>query len=194
MKQSARVAEIEGHLYQVLELLGLDLTSEGLRETPKRVTKYLFEFNQAFKPSELLKGGFEAPGSHSSLIVQSPVPFRMMCEHHLLPALGFSSIGYIPNKRVIGLSKIPRLVDAVGTERPSIQEAIGDRIADILCEQIEPRGVIVVLNAEHTCMACRGVTAPGVVTTTSSVRGVFRDVPQARSEFFSLIHHGGNHA
>ncbi len=187
MKKVDTVRAIEEHLSQVLELLGLDLQGEGLRDTPRRVTQYLQEFNQPFKASELLKEGFKAPGTHSSLIVQSPVPFRMMCEHHLLPALGFASIGYIPSKRVIGLSKIPRLVDAVGTERPSIQEAIGDRIADILCEQIEPKGAIVVLNAEHTCMSCRGVATPGVITTTSSVRGVFRDVPQARSEFFSLI-------
>jgi len=192
MKRTARITAIEEHISQVLELIGLDLITEGLKDTPRRVTRYLLEFNQPFNPTELLKDGFEAPGKHSSMIVQTPIPFRMMCEHHLLPALGYTSIGYIPNKRVVGLSKLPRLVDAVGTERPYIQEGIGDRIADILDTHLEPRGVIVVVNAEHSCMACRGVATPGVITTTSSVRGVFRDVPQARSEFFSLINGGTN--
>ena len=120
------------------------------------------------------------------MIAQSNIPFRMLCEHHLVPAIGRAAIGYIPNKRVVGLSKLTRLVQAVGTERPSLQEYICDKVADLLFEHIDPKGVIVAIKAEHGCMACRGVNSPGVMTMTSSVKGVFRDVPAARDEFFQL--------
>lgn len=183
---------LEDHVKIMLRLLGLDTNSEGLKETPRRVISYLLEYRQKLDAEAILKDGFETPGEHSSMVIQSPLPFRMMCEHHLLPALGYASIGYIPGKRVIGLSKLPRLVDAVGVEKPSIQEAICDKIADILNKSLEPKGVIVTIHAEHSCMACRGVRAAGVITVTSSVRGVFRDVPQARAEFFALIS-GGSH-
>jgi len=178
---------IEGKVGDILRWLGLDPNAEGLKDTPRRFAKYLLGYCQPFDAAELLKQGFTNPSGHSELIAQSGIPFKMICEHHLLPATGYAAIGYISNRRVVGLSKLTRLVRAVGTERPSLQEAIGDRIASILWEHLEPRGVIVVLKAEHTCMSCRGVAVAGVQTITSSVRGVFRDVPQARDEFFNVI-------
>ncbi|KKM88545.1 hypothetical protein LCGC14_1257640 [marine sediment metagenome] len=180
---------MQEHMAQIMDDLGLDATKEpGLLETPRRFVDYLLEFAQPLRIKEVLGNGFDvdSTGSHS-MVVQTNIPFRMICEHHLLPAIGRAALGYVPNATVVGLSKLTRLVQAVGTERPSIQEAICDRIANLLDEHLEPKGAIVVLRAEHTCMACRGVNAPGIFTTTSAVRGVFRDVPQARSEFFSLI-------
>ncbi len=165
--------------------MGLDPREPGLAETPRRVTSYLLEFVKPF-PENIWSGVFDAEG-HSGIIALSHIPFRMICEHHLLPALGHAAIGYIPNKKILGLSKLPRLIDAVGTERPSLQEKITDRITDLLEEHIEPLGTICVIGAEHTCVACRGVATPGIVTTTSSVRGNFRNVPACREEFFSII-------
>ncbi len=173
------------HVQGLLIEMGLDPRKPGLLDTPRRVTRYLMEFCQPF-PDNIWSGVFAANG-HNGIVAVSNIPFRMICEHHLLPALGRASIGYIPNKLVLGLSKLPRLVDAVGTEKPSLQEYITDRIADLLEENIEPSGTICMIKAEHTCMACRGVASPGVVTTTSSVRGLFRNVPAAREEFFHMI-------
>jgi len=181
-------AVIQGHVERVLELLGLDSKSEGLKQTPRRFAEYLMEFNQGLQPiEEALGTTFEMGEGYHSMVAQSKIPFRMICEHHLLPALGHAAIGYIPRDRVVGLSKLTRLVKAAGTNRPSLQEVICDTIADTMVRKLKPQGVIVVLEAEHSCMTCRGIAAPGVITATSAVRGVFRDVPQARNEFFSLI-------
>ncbi len=169
----------------LLIAMGLDPREPGLKETPRRVASYLMEFCQPF-PNNIWSGVFDANG-HESIVAVSNIPFRMICEHHLLPALGHAAIGYIPKKLVLGLSKLPRLIDAVGTERPSLQEYITDRVVDLLEKNIEPSGSICVIKAEHTCMACRGVASPGVVTTTSSIRGIFRNVPAAREEFFQMI-------
>lgn len=172
----------------LLTEMGLDPTESGLKETPRRVTAYLLEFVQPF-PDNIWSGIFDADG-HTGIIAMSGIPFRMICEHHLLPALGHAAVGYIPNKMILGLSKIPRLIEAVGTERPSLQEKITDRVVDLLEKHVEPAGSVCVIKAEHTCVACRGVARPGIVTTTSSLRGNFRNVPAAREEFLHLIRGG----
>jgi len=186
-KQEIIAANVEA----ILQAMGLDLTDPSIERTPQRVADFLMEFINEHDYEEILGGGFRAEQSDGasvhSMVVQSNIPFRMLCEHHLLPALGNAAIGYVPEDRVIGLSKLTRLVDAVGTERPGLQEAITDRIADLLNGHLRPKGTMVVISAEHSCMACRGVNVPNVITTTSAVRGVFRDVPQARAEFFELI-------
>lgn len=182
--------DIQYHLREVIRLIGMNPDEEGLIDTPKRIAKFLGEFTIDFDPEEILGAGFSADTDGSSIhsmVVQSPIPFRMLCEHHFLPALGHAAIGYIPDQKVVGLSKMARLVAAVGTERPSLQEAICERIADMFNEHVRPKGVIVTIGAEHSCMACRGVNAPGVKTYTSAIRGIFRDVPAARQEFFELI-------
>lgn len=181
---------IAGHISEVLKHLGLNPEEPGLVKTPMRVAQYLMEFNQPFNPKEIIGDGFEAVRdgrSIHSMVVQSNIPFRMLCEHHLAPAIGRASFGYVPDRILVGLSKLTRLIQAVGTERPSLQEVICDRVADVFNEHVSPKGVIVVISGEHTCMTCRGINAPGVITTSSAIRGVFRDVPQARAEFFSLI-------
>jgi GTP cyclohydrolase I len=193
MRRSAEVTardvaltQIEEHMENVLQAMGLDLEEEGLNNTPQRVAKFLMEFRNAHDYDNILSGAFEANGHHS-LVAQRGIPFRMLCEHHLAPALGKAAVGYIPGERVIGLSKITRLVQAVGTERPSLQEYIGDKIAELLYTKLRAQGVIVVIKAEHSCMAARGVNSPGVLTITSSIKGLFRDVPALREEFFNVI-------
>lgn len=174
-------------IHRALLAMDMPVGEPGLRETPLRVAKFLMEYRRPFDAYKILGNGFEAPKDHAGMVIQSNIPFRMLCEHHLLPALGKAAIGYVPGKKIVGLSKMARLVEAVGCERPSLQEIICERIANIMSEHIEPKGVIVTIKAEHSCMACRGVATPGVMTTTSSVKGVFRDVPAARQEFFNLI-------
>lgn len=176
---------LEQCMTDVLKCLNLRVGAEGLKDTPRRVARYLAEFRNEHNYGEILGEGFEA--SSSNLVTQSKIPFRGMCEHHLAPMMGHAAIGYVPNKKVVGLSKLTRLVDAVGTERPSLQEHITTKIANILDEHIEAKGVIVVTKAEHACMACRGVARPGVITTCSTVKGLFMTVPPLREEFFHLI-------
>lgn len=179
--------DAERGLFEVLACLGMNLNDASLCDTPKRFIKYLLEFMQGELDIEKVLGkGFEH-GSSDTMVTQSNIPFRMICEHHLLPAIGKASIGYLPNGRVVGLSKLTRLVDAVGTEKPSLQEAICDRIADLLYKTIDAKGVIVAIYAEHGCMACRGVNSPGVITSTTSIRGLYLTVPAARDEFYNTI-------
>ncbi len=177
---------IAAHIEQAIIELGMDLDDASIQDTPERFADYLLEFMQPISLEEILGNGFDKK-DFDGIVIQSDIPFRMICEHHLLPAIGKASIGYIPNRKVVGLSKLTRLVQAVGTEKPNLQENISNRIAELLTEHIEPRGTIVVIQAEHACMTCRGINSPNVITTTSSVRGVFRDVAHARAEFFSLV-------
>lgn len=167
---------------------------ESLRLTPARFLKYLGEFNNdhSKKYDELFSKVF--PCKEPSLIIQTKIPFRMVCEHHLLPAAGHASIGYIPTDKVLGISKLARIVDLVSTEKPSLQEAITTRIATLINNGLtratnkKPQGVIVVTSSTHGCMSCRGIKCPDTVTSCSHVLGVFRDPNErARQEFFSLI-------
>jgi len=181
--------ELEAHVQALMEGLGLDMTQASLKETPKRVVRMLREFTQGGVLGEDLLTTFEAPTDHETfpLVVQDRIPFRGLCEHHLLPFFGEAAVGYIPQGRVVGLSKITRLVQMAGVRRPSIQERITGELADEIFERLHPLGVIVVIRAEHTCMAVRGINAPGVRTMTSALRGVFDEDAAARAEFFSIV-------
>lgn len=160
----------------------------GMTDTPERWARFFAEFNRPCNLVGLVRGFDHEGGSDvGAMVVQSGIPFRGLCEHHLLPFYGTCDLGYIPSLRVIGLSKLTRLVQAAGTRRPSIQERITNEIADALKEGINPLGVIVVTRAEHTCMSVRGVNAPGVRTIVSALRGNFVHVPAARAEFIGLI-------
>jgi GTP cyclohydrolase I len=180
----------EQHVAEVMKILGIPET-DGTRDTPYRFIKYMKEFCNPQNLSDLMGEGFDDAGADgaSGIVVQSRIPFRMCCEHHLLPAFGHAAIGYVPHHKVCGLSKLARLVDAVGTATPSMQENITRQIAVCMQEKLEPAGVIVVTRAVHSCMCVRGVKTPAVPTTVSVIKGVFRDAPAARSEFFSLIGH-----
>ena len=174
----------------------------SMADTAKRWVKYLLEFRQPLDMHKIfgttfalqnneaapVEGGEEVP-KDEGIVVQTNIPFRAVCEHHLLPMHGRASVGYIPNRKLLGLSKFVRLVEGVGLERPSLQEHIGNRIADLMVENLEPKGVAVVISSEHTCMSCRGVAAPDVVTVSSALRGVFMSNPWARAELMELIKH-----
>jgi len=160
--------------------------NESLCGTPRRFLKYLGEFIQPINIDDIFHT-FPIEEKHPGMVIQSRIPFRMVCEHHLLPATGVAALGYVPHERVIGLSKMTRLVQAVGTEIPSLQEHITQRIIDLMDEHLKPKGTMIITKATHGCMACRGVNSPEVVTTSSCVSGIFRDVLSAREEFLSLI-------
>lgn len=182
----SRVDQIAGHMTQVLHLLNLDVDDPSISETPRRVAKMLLSFRQDFDPAALLKV-FHTAQEDSGIVAQTGIPFQMLCEHHLLPAVGIANIAYLPNNgKVVGLSKLARLVKAVGNERPGLQESIGQRIADLIHKHLETKGVMVQIVAEHTCMTCRGAHAPGVKTITSVVKGLFLHVPHARQEVFEM--------
>lgn len=172
---------------EILQSYGDRINTEpGMKNTPKRFLGYLNEFHNDINVKEILGVDFDSE-NYKGIVAQDNIPFRMVCEHHLLPAWGKAYIGYIPNEKVVGLSKLSRLVDAIGTERPSLQESICNRIMKALQYTLTPKGVIVVIKAQHSCMAIRGAKAPDVDTTTCMVSGLFKDNSVARKEFFELI-------
>jgi GTP cyclohydrolase I len=156
----------------------------SLRKTPFRIWKMWNEFFQPFNPVDVMTT-FDCDST--DLVVQTKIPVRSLCEHHFLPFFGHAAIGYVPDGQVIGLSKFARLVKGLGMRRPTIQENLTQEIADALWKHLGPKGVIVVMSAEHTCMTVRGAQAPGVQTMTSAVRGIFETDSDLRSEFFDLL-------
>src|SRR4051812_21002818 len=171
--------------------VGVDLR-EGLQRTPMRVTRmWLEELTSGYKvdvPS--LFRTFDDHEGYDGMVALTRIPVRSQCEHHLVPFVGYAHIAYFPGDRVIGLSKLPRVVDAYA-RRLQLQERLTQQIHDALDLNLEPRGVIVVIEAEHMCMTLRGIQAPGTKTMTSAVSGLFRDpVERAKDEFFALIQNG----
>jgi GTP cyclohydrolase I len=176
-----------------LETLGFDLEEENFDGTPERFVRYLLEYKKPYDTSKVLKVDFTSThidNGYKGVLVQSGIPFRTICPHHLLPVLGVCHIGYIPSTRVVGLSKLTRIVEAVGHELPRMQETCTDLIADALEEHLGAKGVMVVIKADHSCMTGRGVKVHQTPTSTSTVRGLFRDVAAAREEFFELVRMG----
>lgn len=163
---------------------GNDVNREGLKDTPRRYVKFLEQFfNPA--PYEFTTFSSEAKGTDDMVLVGN-IPFYSMCEHHLAPFFGEAFIAYIPNGKIVGLSKIPRLLDEVA-RKPQNQERITTTVADELMSRLQPKGVGVVIKARHMCIEMRGVEKPGTMTTTSCMLGVFREDVSCRQEFLSLI-------
>ncbi len=173
---------------ELLIAAGEDPDREGLQETPARVARAYQELFAGLytDPDQVLDRTFDE--AHEELVLVRDIPIYSSCEHHLLPFHGLAHVGYIPNEqgRVTGLSKLARLVDLYG-KRPQVQERLTSQIADALVRRLEPRGAIVVVEAEHLCMGMRGVRKAGSTTTTSAVRGIFRSSASSRSEALSLI-------
>jgi len=178
----------EAAVRELLYAIGEDPEREGLTETPRRVAKaYQEMFAGLYEdPDEVLAKTFAE--DHEELILVRDIPLYSVCEHHLAPFHGMAHVGYIPSVdgRVTGLSKIARLVDLYA-KRPQVQERLTSQIADALVRRLSPRGVIVVIDAEHLCMAMRGIRKPGARTTTSAVRGQFKGSAASRAEALSLI-------
>jgi GTP cyclohydrolase I len=171
----------------ILEAVGEDPDREGLRDTPRRIAEMYGELLSGLRadPLALLDVGFEE--DHHEMIVVKDIPFYSLCEHHLLPFHGAAHVGYIPNGRIVGISKIARLVEALA-RRPQVQERLTSQVADLFCEGgLRSRGAAVVIEAEHLCMTMRGVKKPGSRVVTSATRGIFRDDPRTRAEFFAIV-------
>ncbi|MEL7667338.1 MAG: GTP cyclohydrolase I FolE [Actinomycetota bacterium] len=181
-------SRIEEGVRLILEGIGEDTSREGLLDTPKRVASMYEEIFAGLDqdPAEHFAVTFNE--GHQEMVLIRDIPLYSVCEHHLVPFLGRAHVAYIPSKegRICGLSKIARLVD-VFAKRPQVQERLTSQIADTLVEQLDPQGVLVVIEAEHLCMSMRGVRKPGTVTTTSAVRGIFERKAATRAEAMSLI-------
>ena len=165
-----------------LSSLGVDLSQEGLSDTPARMAKAWAEF---FSPRPFDMTTFPNDEGYGDLVLARDVPFRSICEHHLLPFTGTAHVGYLPGERILGLSKLARVVELFAS-RPQVQERLTQQVANWLRDQLAPLGVGVVLEAEHTCMTLRGVRATGSVTVTSAMHGLLRDDGRSREEFFAL--------
>ncbi len=166
-----------------LEGIGEDPNREGLRETPERVAKMWEEFESLRNFNMKL---FEEFGEYNEMVLVKDITFYSLCEHHLLPFFGKVHIAYIPNGVICGLSKLVRTVRAFAL-RPQVQERLTEEIADFIQKELNPKGVGVVLAAEHLCMSMRGVMSPGHITVTSALRGVFMKDIKTREEFLKLI-------
>lgn len=173
---------------RILDALGIDRDRPGTRETPQRVAEMYMEiFSGLYEnPASVLEVLFEE--GHDEMVLVKDIPLYSMCEHHLMPFVGKAHVAYLPNEQgqVTGLSKLARLVDVLA-KRPQVQERLTTQIADFMEAKLNPRGVLVVVEAEHLCMTMRGVKKPGSVTVTSAVRGRFRTDSSTRSEALALI-------
>jgi len=171
-----------------LELLGEDPTREGLLRTPQRVANSLAWLTRGYAMDiDDVVGDALFAEKHDNMVLVRDIEFYSMCEHHMLPFFGKAHIAYIPNGTIIGLSKLPRIVEMFA-RRLQVQERLAEQVAEALQSVLRPRGVGVVIEAAHLCMMMRGVEKQDSRTTTSAVRGEFRDCPMTRNEFWSLVH------
>ncbi|MBA3626865.1 MAG: GTP cyclohydrolase I FolE [Chloroflexi bacterium] len=178
---------VESAVRRILQEIGEDPDREGLRGTPDRVHRMYTELTAGYHvdPERLVNGAiFDI--DHSEMVVVREIPFHSLCEHHLLPFFGTAAVAYIPEGRVIGLSKIPRIVEMYA-RRLQVQERLTQQVADFLMERLAPKGVAVVLEASHLCAVMRGVRKPGTIMTTSAVLGIFRANDKTRAEFFAHL-------
>jgi len=160
---------------------------EGMEDTPARVVRAFGEWFAGYQvdPKELLERTFDECGGYDEMVVVDGIRFESHCEHHMTPILGVATVGYIPGERIVGISKLARVVDAY-SKRFIVQERMTRQIADVVQEVLKPRGVGVLVSAEHLCMTSRGVHKPGSATITSALLGVFREDAKVRSEFLDL--------
>lgn len=177
---------IERAWREIIEAIGEDPEREGLRHTPERIARMYGELFEGLRvdPESYLGVGFEV--GHEEMVILKDIPFYSICEHHFMPFHGVAAVGYVPDGRVVGLSKLARLVEAYA-RRPQIQEQLTGQIADSLMRSLQPDGVAVVIEAEHLCMTQRGVKKPGSRMVTSATRGLFRKNEVTRAEFLALV-------
>jgi GTP cyclohydrolase I len=189
-KKKIDEARIEKAVREILSAVGEDLDRDGLKNTPGRVARMY---------SELLAGMREDPNMHlasvfnenyDEIVLLRDIPFYSICEHHLMPFIGSAHVAYLPDGKILGVSKLARIVDCFA-RRLQTQERLTYQIADFLMNNLKPLGVAIVLEAAHSCMTIRGIKKPGAAMVTSAVRGIFRKDPRSRNEIMSLIHHGG---
>ena len=177
---------------RILRELGEDPTREGLEKTPARVEAMLQFLTSGYQQdvNEVLNGAVFAEDHYDQMVLVKDIDFYSLCEHHLLPFFGKAHVAYIPDRKILGLSKLARLVEMF-SRRLQVQERLTTQVAECLQQGLAPRGVAVVVDAVHLCMAMRGVEKQNSVTVTSAMRGVFQDDHRTRGEFLELIHRGG---
>lgn len=181
---------VKAAVTELLHAVGEDPAREGLLDTPRRIAEMYEEIfgGLAVDPADYLKVGFEV--AHDEMVILRNIPFYSMCEHHFLPFHGEAHVGYVPDGRVVGISKLARVVEGFA-RRPQIQEQLTSQVAEAIMGALKPDGVAVVIEAEHLCMTMRGVKKPGSRMVTSAMRGEFRTSSVTRAEFLSLVH--GHH-
>lgn len=182
-------AAIEDSVYQILLNIGENPDRDGLVRTPHRVAKMYSELLEGYDQDieTIINGAmFEVEYGKGEMVVVSDIEYSSMCEHHMLPFVGVAHVGYIPGEKVVGLSKIPRIVDMFA-RRLQVQERLTNEVADAITKSIEPTGVIVVVEGQHSCASLRGVKKHGVNMTTTAQRGVFKDDKGLRDEFYRMI-------
>lgn len=191
LKPPPTQADAEAAVRTLIEWAGDDPDREGLLETPKRVAKAYRELFAGYEtnPHEYLERTFEEVGGYDQLVILRDIRVVSFCEHHMLPFLGKAHVAYLPNDRVVGISKLARVVNGFA-RRLQIQEKLTAEIAEAIQEVLQPKGVGVVLVSEHSCMTMRGVNTPGSSLTTSHLLGEVRDDPRTRQEFFELVRNG----
>jgi GTP cyclohydrolase I len=186
---SVDVERVTAAIAELLDAIGEDIDREGLRDTPRRVAGMYEELFTGIDadPARHLRVTFES--GHDEMVMVRDIPFTSLCEHHLMPFMGVAHIAYVPGEsgRITGLSKLARLVEGFA-RRLQVQERMTVDIADAIEKELQPRGALVVIEAEHLCMSMRGVRKPGTSTVTSSVRGTFRTDPSTRAEALEFVH------
>jgi GTP cyclohydrolase I len=181
-ERAVDLAAAERAARDFLRALGVDTTAEGVQETPARMAR---AYSELFEPPAFNLTTFPNDEGYDELVLARDIPFASVCEHHLLPFVGIAHVGYLPGARIIGLSKLARVVELFA-RAPQVQERLTQQVANWLDEQLAPKGVGVVLRAEHTCMTLRGARATGSRTVTSALKGLLQQDARSRAEFFAL--------
>jgi GTP cyclohydrolase I len=180
-------ARIRAAIREILLAIGEDPDREGLADTPDRVARMYAELFSGMQrdPRALLQKTFAQ--KYDEMVLEKHIRFESICEHHLLPFFGKAHVAYLPNGRIVGLSKLARVIELL-SKRPQVQERMTEEIADLLMEELEPRGVGVILEASHTCMTIRGIRKPDSLCVTSAMRGAFKDNHSTRAELMALVY------
>jgi GTP cyclohydrolase IA len=181
-------AEVAEAVRTLIRWAGDDPDREGLLDTPARVARAWKEYARGYAedPARHLSRTFEEVGGYDEIVILKDIPFQSHCEHHLAPIIGKASIAYLPAERVVGISKLARVLHGFA-RRLQVQERLTAQVADCICEHLQPQGVAVVIEASHACMTARGVHTPGVMMTTSRMMGVFREDQRSRREVLALM-------
>ena len=186
VEEDRRVHEIAQHMGRIIEILGLDRADPNLVGTPERVAKmYLELFSGITEGAEPTVTFFPNDERYTSMVMEKDIPFYSLCAHHFVPFYGHAHIAYVPNDKIVGLSKMPRILEFYA-RRPQLQERLTEQVATFLAQKLDPQGVMVVVEARHLCVEMRGVKKPGAMTVTSAIRGIFFNKP-VREEFLDLL-------
>jgi GTP cyclohydrolase IA len=190
LRDPRKLSEIADNMRRIIEALGLDPSDPNLTETPERIAQMYFElFAGLAEGAEPKVTLFPNDEHYTAMVIEKDIPFYSMCSHHFIPFYGHAHLAYIPNQKIIGLSKMPRIVDFYA-HRPQLQERLTEQVAQFLTDKLAPQGVMVVVEARHLCVEMRGIKKPGALTVTSAIRGIFYNRP-VREEFLDLLNRRG---